>query len=191
MQISKLFWALRSLILKPFFGKYGLMSYMGKPCGLLGMRNFYLGKKVRIYPGVRLESHTNGKLFIGDNVSIGQNFHCITGENQSLIIGDNTTISANVFVSNIDHDYRELNKHILEQPIIAKNTVIGENCFIGYGAVLLPGSKLGNNCIVGANAVVKGEYSENTVIAGNPAKIIKYYDQNQKAWVKANNIGCR
>lgn len=188
MQICKLFWALRSLILKPFFGSYGLLSYMGKPCCLLGIKNFYFGKKVRIYPGARLESHNSGKLIIDNNVSIGQNFHCITGENQSLVIGKNTTISANVFLSNIDHDYGELGKHILEQAIIAKETKIGENCFIGYGTVLLPGTQLGNNCIVGANSLVKGCFEANSVIVGNPAKIIKKYNNRKKVWQNYESI---
>jgi len=182
MHIIKLFWSLRSLILKPFFGYYGLWGYIGKPCILLGMRNFYFGKKVRIYPGVRLESHDDGKLIIGDNVSIGQNFHCITGCKQELIIGKDTTISANVFISNINHSYYLIGKNILEQPLEYKKTIIGKNSFIGYGAVILPGTVLGNNCIVGANSVVRGEFPDNCVLAGIPAKIIKKYNKETNTW---------
>lgn len=43
---------------------------------------------------------------------------------------------------------------------------------MGAGATLLPGSKIGNNCIIGANAVVKGTIPDNSIVAGNPAKVI-------------------
>lgn len=50
---------------------------------------------------------------------------------------------------------------------------MGDNCFVGAGAIILPGTTIGNYCIVGAGAVVKGTFPDYSVIAGNPAKIIK------------------
>lgn len=49
---------------------------------------------------------------------------------------------------------------------------IGNNCFIGYNSIILPGTNIGDNCIVGAGSVVSGTIPENSVIAGNPAKFI-------------------
>lgn len=184
MQICKLFWALRSLILKPFFGSYGLLSYMGKPCCLLGIKNFYFGKKVRIYPGVRIESHDGGKLIIGNNVSIGQNFHCTTKDIDGLKIGSNTVILGNVCCTNIDHEYKEIDKFVLEQQLLFKKTQIGENCFIGYGAMIQAGTILGKQCVVGANSVVRGEFPDYCVIVGSPAKIVKKYNTASKKWEK-------
>lgn len=50
---------------------------------------------------------------------------------------------------------------------------IGDNVFIGAGAIVLPGSNIGNNCIIGAGCVVKGMIPDNSVVIGNPCKIIK------------------
>ncbi|MCD7710451.1 MAG: hypothetical protein LUI04_03750 [Porphyromonadaceae bacterium] len=50
---------------------------------------------------------------------------------------------------------------------------IGDNCFIGAGAIILPGSRIGDNVIIGAGAVVKGEIPSNSVVIGNPCKILK------------------
>ena len=50
---------------------------------------------------------------------------------------------------------------------------IGKNCFIGCNALILKGTRLGDNCVVGAGAVVCGEFEADSVIAGNPARVIR------------------
>lgn len=50
---------------------------------------------------------------------------------------------------------------------------IGNNCFIGNKAIILPGVKIGNEVIVAAGAVVTKDISSNCIVAGNPAKIIR------------------
>lgn len=49
---------------------------------------------------------------------------------------------------------------------------IGENSFVGAGAIVLPGSNIGRNCIIGAGAVVKGVVEDYSIMVGNPAKKI-------------------
>lgn len=180
ISLTKCAWALRAIIYKFRFGHIGKFGYIGKPVFLLGTRHVYLGNKVRIYPGVRFETYDGGEIHIEDGVSIGQNFHCTSAG--KLSIGKNTTISGNTIVTNIDHEYREIGKHIMEQPLLVSDTEIGENCFIGYGVVIQAGTKLGKQCIVGANAVVRGEYPDYSVIAGVPAKKIKQYDVETERW---------
>lgn len=181
--IRKLFWGLRAVLYKVRFGKILMPSYIGPPIFLYKEKNIYLGKKVRIYPGLRCECHNNGKVIIKDNVSIGQNLH-ITSSGNELIINKNTTISGNVFITNIDHDYKEVGKHILEQRYLEKKTIIGENCFIGYGVAIQAGTTLGKQCIVGAHSVVRGEFPDYSVIVGTPAKVIKKYNFETKMWEK-------
>lgn len=185
--IIKIPWVLRAIYYKIQFGKLLLPSYLGKPFYISQHRkNILWGKMVRIYPGLRMEIiDRNGKIIIGDNVSIGQNFH-ITSYKAPLTIGNNTTISGNVMINNNDHNYRKINEDVLTQGLSYAETKIGENCFIGFGSVILPGTKLGNHCIVGANSVVRGEFPDNTVIVGAPARIVKKYDSKIKKWVKVD-----
>lgn len=49
---------------------------------------------------------------------------------------------------------------------------VGDDCFIGENAILLPGTRLGEGCIVGAGAVVRGEIPANSVVAGNPGRVV-------------------
>lgn len=185
MNITKLIWHLRTLFTKPFYKKMGSFCYMGKPCFISGKRRISVGSKVRIYPGVRLEVEKDAQIIIGENTSIGENFHAYSGGSGTLYIGENTTISSDVLITNTDHDYTQINVHIMQQPTLTKETFIGKNCFIGHAVCILAGAKLGNQCIVGANAVVKaGNYPDYSVIAGIPAKIVKYYNKNSKEWIK-------
>ena len=54
-----------------------------------------------------------------------------------------------------------------------KPVTIGDNCWIGGSATIVPGVTLGNNVVVAAGAVVTKSFGDNVVIGGNPAKIIK------------------
>lgn len=186
--IIKMIWFLRGLLYKPFFGKYLLPSYIGKPIYIGGFKQIYIGKRVRILPQARIEAvNKASSITIKENVSIGQNLHIISGEH--LVINKNCTLSANVFITNIDHEYKEIDKHILEQPLLIKKTTIGENCFIGYGAVIQAGTILGKQCVIGANAVVRGDFPDYSVIVGAPAIIIKRYNVANKEWEKTDING--
>lgn len=187
MKVEKLFWMVRALCLKPFSGSWGFKSYLGKPIFINNIKKMYIGSKVRIYPMARIEVFDSGKVCICDNVSIGQCFHLISANN--VFIGENTTISANVFISDLDHQYSSIDVHIMEQPLIVRTTIIGNNCFIGYGAVIQAGTKLGKQCIVGANSVVRGTFEDYCVIAGVPARVIKRYNFDNQIWQKTDCNG--
>ena len=53
------------------------------------------------------------------------------------------------------------------------HTRIGRNCFIGGGSLILPGVEIGDNCVVGAGSVVTKSVPPRSVVAGNPARIIR------------------
>lgn len=185
--INKLIWGFLALCYAPLFKKFSFPSHIGVPLFSYGLKGVSIGARVRIMPGLRIETHKNGNITIEENVSIGQNFHITSAGN--LIIGSDTTISGNVFVTNIDHDYQEIGKHILDQKMIVKETRIGKNCFIGYGAAIQAGTILGNQCVVGANAVVRGSFPDYSVIVGVPARVVKCYNIGTKQWEKTNADG--
>ena len=105
---------------------------------------------------------------IPSKVKIGKGFQIIHGQgiviNGDSEIGEFFTIKHNVTIGcKID----------FENNTCIKNTVIGNNCIISPGAVLI-GVVLANNIIVGANSVVTKDFLEsNMIIAGNPARKIK------------------
>lgn len=65
-------------------------------------------------------------------------------------------------------------------PHFLKEIYVGENSFIGARSMLLPGTHIGKNCIVGAGSVVKGTIPDNSIVVGNPAKVLAKTDE----WAK-------
>ena len=182
--LYKIFWGIITIFYAPFFKKISFPSYIGIPIFTLGLKRVSIGKRVRIFPGLRIETHQQGSIVFEDGISIGQNFHITSAGTSTLVIGENTTISGNVFVTNIDHDYQAIDQHILDQKMVVKPTQIGSNCFIGYGVAIQAGTILGKQCIVGAHSVVRGEFPDYSVIVGIPGRVVKQYNVETKQWEK-------
>ena len=171
----KFFWFIRALIYKLIFGKFGNLSYLGKPKYIINPKKIFIGQKVRILPGLRIEANGKSKITIKDNVSIGHNVHITSFED--LLIGSGTTIAGNVLIMSLIHDVKIKDTPYMDQPLKGKKTNIGENCLIGSNSAIMAGTSIGNQCIVASNSVVtKGCYDDYSIIAGNPAKIIKKID---------------
>jgi len=84
-----------------------------------------------------------------------------------ITIGEGTIWSYNCSFISSNHGFIDLKIHTKAEPI-----VIGENVWIGANCVILPSVKLGDNVIVGAGSVVTKCFDNNSVIAGNPAKLL-------------------
>lgn len=186
--IFRYIWFLKTLFIRFLIPNIGPFSYVGGVIYVYGGWNVKIGNRVRIHPGLRIETHYGGVITIDRNVAIQQNFH-ITSARENLIIGANTTILGNVFITNIDHDYKTISQHILDQEYVVKTTRIGENCYIGYGAAIQAGTILGKQCIIGANSVVRGVFPDYCVIVGAPAKIVKRYNVETKEWLRTDANG--
>lgn len=105
------------------------------------------------------------------NVKIGKrvyiNSGCLMMSAGGITIGDDTQIAANVQLISNNHDLEYRNV------ITCKPVVIGRNVWIGAGATILPGVTIGDNSVVGAGSVVTKDVPDDTIVVGNPARIIK------------------
>ncbi len=171
MRFSKAIWWLRLNLEKPLWGHIGQKCYLGRPAFISRAHNISFGNRVRVYPNARLECGPDGHIKFGDNISVGPNIN-VTAYN-AVEIGTGTTISANVFITDMDHDTSDPGRSVMDTPNILNETLIQENCFIGAGAVILAGTVLERGCVVAANSTVRGKFGPNQVIAGSPANIIK------------------
>ena len=67
-------------------------------------------------------------------------------------------------------------------PLISKQVIIGEGCWIGEKAIILPGVELGKRCIVAAGAVVTKSFPAYSLVGGVPAKVLKKYNFDYHSW---------
>lgn len=108
------------------------------------------------------------KMDIGRNVVIAKTVQLDTSVNpRGIHIGDNTWVLFNAMILAHDHCRGKNGKGALF------DTYIGRNCVIGVNSIILPGVSVGDSCVVAAGAVVTKDIPPNTVVAGNPAKVIR------------------
>lgn len=111
--------------------------------------------------------------YLGDHVFI--NYMCSILDNNEVRIGNHTMIGPAVQIYTAAHDLQAETR--IQGWEVAKPIVIEENVWIGGGAILLPGVTIGRNAVVGAGAVVSRNVPANTVVAGNPARVIRVIEQ--------------
>jgi len=119
--------------------------------------------------------HVPNKITRGKNVFPGDSPGVYINAVNGIVIGDYTNIGPNVGLVSANHDLVNNDMHVAVPPI-----EIGRYCWLGMGAVVLPGVKLADFTIVGAGAIVTKSFTEGyCVIAGNPARIIKYLNKDE------------
>ncbi len=110
-------------------------------------------------------------IYAGIDTAPGWSPGCYIQGGGKTVIGDYTQIGPNVGIISSNHDVHDSRRHV------AREVLIGKYCWIGMGAVVLPGAILGDFTVVGAGAVVTKQFPEgHCVLAGNPARVVKQLD---------------
>ena len=106
---------------------------------------------------------------LGEHVFINAN--CTFLDGAYITIGNNTLVGPNVQIYTPHHPVDYIERRGTKE--YAYPVVIGNDCWIGGGAVICPGVTIGNRCIIGAGSVVTKDMPDDTLIVGNPAKVKK------------------
>lgn len=125
----------------------------------------------------------DGELRIGNNVVISNN--CQISVCSKITLGNNIAIGKNCVIVDHIHDYRVLDRPIFDAPVTqGQPVVIEDDGFIGNNTVIAPGITIGRHCFIGANSVVLSDIPPLSMASGNPARVLKVYDQRKKMWIK-------
>jgi maltose O-acetyltransferase len=124
------------------------------------------GKNFYIEPPFHCDYGYN--IVCGDNVYF--NVNCVVLDTMKITIGSNVLFGPAVQLYAATHPLDPETRKTLE---FSKPVSIGNDCWIGGGAIILPGVSIGNNCIIGAGSVVTKDIPDDSLVAGNPAKVIK------------------
>lgn len=139
------------------------------------VKSSFLSNLVGLYQRSIILARAGANIILEDDVRMsGTTIYA----RESIHIGKHTSIGGNTKI--FDHDFHPIDPiERIEHPntgMVCKAVNIGENVFIGCNVIILKGSEIGDNCVVGAGAVVSGKFEENSVIVGNPARVIKKID---------------
>jgi acetyltransferase-like isoleucine patch superfamily enzyme len=176
--LDRIFMFLYTFINRYKFGSWGSKSVIEPSAKLINPYLIHVGSEVSISEHAWLnakDERGNKKptLIIGDGTSIGRFVHINAW--REVVIERFVLIADRVYISDADHKFSELDIPIIHQGDHFKGSIrLKEGCWIGIGAVILPGVTIGKNAIVGANSVIRKDVPDYAVVSGNPATIIKY-----------------
>lgn len=134
------------------------------------------GQPLYIHKTVKFDDFD--KISLKNNIVISFGVYFLTHDYSRLV-------AYNYLTSKFGTDIIQINN--IDNPLI-KEILIGENTFIGCRSLILPGTVIGMNCIIGAGSVVKGRIPDNSVVIGNPAKIIGNVTDLGTKWLLQHNV---
>ena len=120
----------------------------------------------------------------GGHVHLGKyvyaNFNLTMVDDTHIYVGDYTMIGPNVTVATAGHPILpELREKLYQYNMPVH---IGRNCWIGAGAVILPGVTIGDNSVIGAGSVVTKDIPENVVAVGNPCRVLRKIGERDREY---------
>ena len=108
------------------------------------------------------------------------NYHLTCVDDTHIYIGDYTMIGPNVTIATAGHPILpELREKIYQYTMPVH---IGRNCWIGAGAIILPGVTIGDNTVIGAGSVVTKDIPSDVVAVGNPCKVMREINEHDKKY---------
>lgn len=135
-----------------------------------------IGKPVpdsfRLFPPFTSDFGRN--IHLGENVFI--NSGCRFQDQGGIWIGSGSLIGHNVVIATLNHDLDPENRQALHP----KPVHLGENVWVGAGAIIVPGITVGDGAVIGAGSVVTRDVETRTVVAGNPARPIRDVTEKPK-----------
>lgn len=154
--------------------KFGRNSFIGQGYDFFSaqMSNITFGNDVLVGRHAWMQTSGNGFVYVSDGSNIGR---AVTiSACKKIVVGKKCLLSYGVSLLDHDHNLSNIDISPMDSGITdGKEIVIEDDCFIGAHSFILKGVHLGRHCIVGANSVVTKSFPDFSVIAGNPARLIK------------------
>ncbi|WP_368504989.1 sugar O-acetyltransferase [Alkalihalophilus sp. As8PL] len=132
------------------------------------------GEDVYMEPNFRCDYGYN--IHVGNNFFA--NFDCTILDVCEVRFGDNCMLAPGVHIYTATHPVNPFER--IKGPEFGKPVTIGDNAWIGGGAIINPGVTIGDNVVIASGAVVTKDVPSNVVVGGNPARVIKEIDLEDK-----------
>jgi acetyltransferase-like isoleucine patch superfamily enzyme len=154
----------------------GSVIESGAKLRCLSRDGIVLGRRVTVGKYAIIECtgvlwHLGVGLRVGDDSSIGD--YAFLGCGGGITIGDNVLMGQRVSFHSQNHNFDDVGTSIKAQGVNSKGIVVEDDCWLGSGAIILDGVTLGAGTIVAAGSVVTKSCGPNSILAGNPAKVLR------------------
>lgn len=132
------------------------------------------------------------RLKFGNNIQVNDFVHICAMDR--VEIGDGSMLASHVYISDNSHGVYGRSNYSHSSPDIAPvhrqyitaPVIIGKNCWLGEGVIVMPGVTIGDGCVIGAHSVVNTDIPSATIAVGSPAYVIKRYNYNTERWEKVS-----
>jgi acetyltransferase-like isoleucine patch superfamily enzyme len=179
------------MILTYPFGELGRKTSIDYTCDIkrICARRIKIGSSVYLAPGVWLNvpepaPNNPAAIIIGDGCKIGR--RCMITAKNCVELKEDVLLGPAVVIADHGHEFAGVDRPIHAQGLTPGGTVrIERNCWLGYGAAIVCTSGqliIGRNSVVGANSVVSRSVPPYSVVAGNPARIVRQFDEKSGKW---------
>lgn len=170
------------LLLTPLIHKKGKGA---RYCGharldIFPWKRFEIGRNA-IVEDFAVVNNGAGDVTIGEGTCIGIG-SVVVGP---VEIGKYVFFGQHVSVQGLVHGFEDVEIDPNKQPLMIRPTHIGDYTHLGTNSTIVPGVTIGDRCQIGAGSVVTKDIPPYSVAVGNPARVVKRYDFEQKAWVRA------
>jgi len=160
------------------------------PGAVFGERFIRIGRGTLIGPNVSLAvgMHPDEPLQVPGGIVVSIGDRCVIGRGVSIVgrcrivIEDDVTTAPNVYITDHNHSYNNLDIPIGRQWPTEEPVRIGAGSWLGTGVVVLPGADIGKHVTVAAGSVVRGTIPDHAVAAGVPAKVVRRHVEGE-GWV--------
>jgi acetyltransferase-like isoleucine patch superfamily enzyme len=147
------------------FDELGTHLAMGSHVKVRGDVRLHVGDRCGIFDRAILWG--TGDIYLGDGSSIGHDSVVVARER--VTIGKRCMVAGRCYILDVDHDFVDLEVPIADQGLRISPVTIGDDVWLGAGAVVLRGVTIGDGAIVGANSVVTKDVPARAIVAGVPA----------------------
>jgi len=147
-------------------------------------KKLIMEKNVRVGNYTRINFYSKGILTIGEGSYMGQRNSFLVGAD--ITIGKGVLMASDICITSENHGM-DPNSDLGYgcQPLIVAPVIIGDGCWIGEKAIILPGVSIGEKAIIAAGSIVTKNVPGYSIAAGNPAKIIKVFNKNENTWERS------
>lgn len=185
----------------PKFGNSPQNIVINMPRRIVNPQNIYFGENVflgpdtflnamTLYPTAWMEhpekkqniQHFTPEIVFGDNVTATAGLQVIAQD--KITIEDDVMFASNIHINDALHGFEHPDEAYKYQPLWRMSPIeIKKGCWIGQNVVILPGVVIGELSIIGANSIVTKSIPSRCIAAGNPARVIKRWDESARRWI--------